>query len=209
MQNKRLQPGSPAERIVSTLLRCGPMTVAELVEALGVTTTAVTVQVSTLLAEGWLVRTQRRGGPGRPASVYAVSDRARQLLADEFAGLSQSLIEELFASVGAAQARRILRGVARRMAREWRGAAQAASTEERLKALVRIIRRHGGVVEGAASGHSLTLNVFSCPYPGLAEKHREICELDQQVISEVLGTAVQHEHCMLDGHRCCEFTVRK
>lgn len=206
---KKLRPGSPADRIVDTLLRSGPMTVAELVETLGVTTTAVTVQLNTLLAEGWLLRTTRRGGAGRPASVYAVTDDARRLLTDEFAGLSQSLIEELFATVGPAQARRILQGAAQRLAAEWRSGVADATPEKRLAALIEIIRRHGGVVESEASGRHMTLNVFSCPYPGLAEKHREICELDQQVISEVLGTSVEREQCMLDGHRCCEFKVRK
>ncbi|NLG44544.1 MAG: MarR family transcriptional regulator, partial [Phycisphaerae bacterium] len=86
---------SPALRIVNLLARRGPCTIAELVAALGVTTTAVRQQVNRLVARRWLIRTRRRQGPGRPADVFALSDDARRMLGGQAEELSRLLLEQI------------------------------------------------------------------------------------------------------------------
>jgi predicted ArsR family transcriptional regulator len=39
------------------------------------------------------------------------------------------------------------------------------------------------------------------------EEHRELCDLERESFSELVGSPVAQEHCMLDGHACCEFRV--
>ena len=78
-----LDEGSPARRIIELLLRQGRMTIAQLVESTGVTTTAIRQQVDRLVFEGWLVREGRRGGLGRPAHVMSVSNQTKRLFGQQ------------------------------------------------------------------------------------------------------------------------------
>ena len=44
------------------------------------------------------------------------------------------------------------------------------------------------------------LRTFNCPYHELAHEHREICEMDTNMMRKVLGSDVSLSSCMLDGH---------
>ncbi len=45
----------------------------------------------------------------------------------------------------------------------------------------------------------------NCPYPDLASCDPGICNLEQDVFSEVLGTPLELTTCWRDGETCCEF----
>jgi DeoR family transcriptional regulator, suf operon transcriptional repressor len=47
--------------------------------------------------------------------------------------------------------------------------------------------------------------VLACPYPELAMHDREVCTMEQMLISAALGEEVQLTGCRLDGQGCCSF----
>ena len=53
----------------------------------------------------------------------------------------------------------------------------------------------------------IVLHAYNCPYHELAQEHRAICEMDEEVIRKVLGSDVNLSACMMDGHRGCSFVV--
>jgi len=202
------QASSPAQRIIDLLTRRGPLSTAELVHALGVTTTAVRQQVNRLAAEGWLVRTRRTHGPGRPADVFAISAQTRRQFGARNDELSRLLIEEILNVEGPSRGRSILRRVGKRMAQNERPAVGEGPTADRLRRLADRMTRDGMVVETNGSPDHPRLTVFTCPYHGLAEEHREVCDMERETFSTLLGGPVQLEQCVLDGHTRCEFSVR-
>ncbi len=201
-------PDTPAQRIVNLIARRGAATVAELVAALGVTTTAVRQQVNRLVADGWLVRTQRRNGPGRPADVFALSDEARRTFGAQGDELSRLLLEEIAEMEGPDRRQVLLEAVGRRIAQNARRFVGDGSPEERLRRLAELLSREGVLAEAEGGERAVRLAVFTCPYHGVASEHREICDMERKAFSEVIGDAVALEHCVLDGHGCCEFTRR-
>lgn len=209
MPSIRPRSSSPADRIVGALLRDGPLTIAELVSRIGVTTTAVSCQVNRLVREGVLTRQTRyhTGRHGRPAAVFAVREDARARLARGNFDLSRSLMEEIFALEDRRDARRILGSVARRAAERLKPELGAGSLAERLE---RFAQLGGGQAAGLdveqAPAH-VQLHVHVCPYAGLADRHRDICEMEEQTLSQALDTPVRLQQCMLDGRRCCTFVV--
>ncbi|MEZ4715675.1 MAG: hypothetical protein R2851_06250 [Caldilineaceae bacterium] len=54
---------------------------------------------------------------------------------------------------------------------------------------------------------TIILQTFNCPYHELAQEHREVCDMDQQMIRQVLGSEVNLSACMMDGHGSCSFVV--
>ncbi len=203
----RVDSESPAGRVIETLMRRGPRTVSELVDELNVTRTAVRQQVDRLLADGWLVRTQRRSGPGRPADVFAVSQKTRRLYGGQLELLPKLILEELIAQDGPAKAWSVLRGVSRRIARDAREKVGTGSSADRFRRLLDWLRAEGVAAEPEPSVGSLQLEVRTCPYTGLADEHREICEMERETLSDLMGQPVEHTQCMLDGHASCQFHV--
>ncbi|MCH7870608.1 MAG: MarR family transcriptional regulator [Planctomycetes bacterium] len=199
--------GSPARRIINLLLRRGQMTIAQLVETTGVTTTAIRQQVDRLLSEGWLERQPRRGGPGRPAHVLSVSEQTKRLFGGQADDLVGMIVEETVAQAGAETARDILKGVGRRMARMSHDQIGSGPMVERLKNLATVMERRGMLVEAAQTESGMSLTIFTCPYPELAGQHREICDMEREAVSELMGGPVELHQCMQDGDHCCEFSM--
>jgi predicted ArsR family transcriptional regulator len=53
------------------------------------------------------------------------------------------------------------------------------------------------------------LRTPTCPYFDVARNHREICEMEQEMMAELLGpgVGVKLSNCIIDGKLACEFHV--
>jgi len=162
-------------------------------------------QADRLLREGWLVRSRRRGHTGRPADVYALSQRAKHICAGRADVLARLLLDELAATQGADAAQTFLAGVARRMAELARRAIGEGPVPERVRRLADLLGTNGVIAESDAAG--LRLSVYTCPYAGVAGGHPEICEMESEMIRQALGVGVRRRQRMRDGHRICEFEL--
>lgn len=199
---------SPALRIVNLLARRGPCTIAELVAALGVTTTAVRQQVNRLVARRWLIRTRRRQGPGRPADVFALSDDARRMLGGQAEELSRLLLEQIAEMPGRGRRRALLQAVSNRMAQNAQQFVGDGPPGERLRRLADHLSREGVLAEAETGRGAQRLTVYTCPFYGVAVAHREVCDMERAAFSTLLGDALALERCVLDGHEHCEFRSR-
>lgn len=197
---------SPTQRIIERLLRRGASTIVELTRDLGVTATAIRQQVNQLVDEGWLIRTRRSLGPGRPAGVFAVSEKTRRLFGAGGPDLSRLLVEEIAELEGEDKARLILERVSQRLARAARPAVGDGPPNERVRRLATYLSREGVLAESDAVPQGQRLAVFTCPYAGLVEDHRELCEMERSAFSALIESPVRRDHCLLDGHAACEFT---
>ena len=59
----------------------------------------------------------------------------------------------------------------------------------------------------AQENDTIILKTYNCPYHELAQEHREVCEMEQGMMSKVLGSEVNLSSCMMDGHSGCSFVV--
>ncbi len=201
------QPDSRRWQIIGLLAKQGPMTVTELTESLGVTRTAVRQQVMPLMVEGLLERSHRQQATGRPADVFALSDRGRQLFAQEVGEFTQLLLREIAESEGPAKLRLLIEGVFQRMARKLKPLLGEGTPTEQLDRLAQLLSEHGIASDVQHAGKDLSLTVYSCPYHGLAGDYPEICEMEQRAYNELLGNQTELAQCILKGHGHCEFRL--
>ncbi|UCE60468.1 MAG: MarR family transcriptional regulator [Phycisphaerales bacterium] len=202
------EPGSRRQQIVALLLRQGPMTIADLADALGVAKTSLRPQLDRLVLQGWLDRDRRRKGPGRPADVFSASDRSRQDSAQQTMGeLAWFLLEEVADTETRSKVTSVLDGVGRRVTSRLRPIIGDGPPSERLRRLSEYLSQRGILNDTKESRQAITLSIHTCPYVGLADGHQQICAMHRRTLADLLGAKTAEHRCRHEGQRCCEFAV--
>ncbi|HEX8203004.1 MAG TPA: MarR family transcriptional regulator [Isosphaeraceae bacterium] len=210
-EQAKIVPESSDRPLLDLIRRRGPLTVAEMTEALGVTPTAVRNRLTRLVASGLVERRVEHGGRGRPKHAYEASVEAHRSLGQNYAELAVVLWAELMQAVGDRKLRRVLFGrITERLAEQYRAQVTGEGWEGRLVQLGTILHDRGIEAEVArgVGGGPAVLRQHSCPYFELAEADRSVCALERKMFEKVLGRGLRLSHCRLDGHRSCDFEAK-
>ncbi|HKP54744.1 MAG TPA: hypothetical protein VJ183_19075 [Chloroflexia bacterium] len=208
--------GSPRAEVMRAVQRLGSASIKDLEAALGVTTTAVREQIAHLLREGFIQATRVRGEVGRPYYVYSLTAKAQELFPKDYAALAMLLLEETRELHGQEGLRELLNRVSRRMAEKLGGHAEGKELSQKLMGLVAALGGAGmevsmlPVTEGEGQGEgSFVLKAHSCPYFEVAKSHREICEMEAEMLGDLLGTSVEVRlgSRIVEGQCTCDFHV--
>jgi len=208
--------GSPRAEVLKFVQRHGSSSVKDLEADLGVTTTAVREQVAHLLHEGLLLATRVRGEIGRPYYVYSLTPKAQELFPKDYASLAQLLLEETLTLHGAEGLRSLLNRVSSRMAEKLSNSDQVSELSQKLLGLVASLGETGMEVsmvssqsEDGTSGY--ILKAHTCPYFEVARNHREICDMEQEMIVDLLGpnVSISLADRIVDGACSCDFHVSR
>ncbi len=201
---------SPRGQIIKLLQRNGPMGIKDLRQALGVSDTAIRQQLQNLIADDLVVATTAPSkGRGRPGRVYQLTDNARHLFACECEDLALALYNELLLEQGPEVVRRLLDRVGQRLADQYRHQMRGLALQERVRMYAGLLDERGIMAEVAEDDDGFVLHEFNCPYHELASAHTEICEMEQKMLSDVLGAEVELTHKIVDGHHRCSFVVKR
>jgi predicted ArsR family transcriptional regulator len=201
-----LADGPTRERVVRTILVHGPSTAAALAERLELTPAAVRRHLEQLLEDGMLEarepRTRLRGR-GRPARVFALTDRGRDHFDQQYDDLAVQAMRFL-AETGGEDA---VRAFARRRVDflEQRFARVVAEHPELSPAevLARVFSDEGyaASVRDIPVGEQLCQQ--HCPVAHVAHEFPQLCEAETEAISRVLGRHVQRLATIAHGDGVC------
>ncbi len=196
-------------RVVKLLTGKPPQTIAELIRDTGVTRTAVTGQLSELVAAGFVERDiERLPGRGRPRHLYKTTDAAVRLL---FAYRQRILVPAIWQAIeelgGREMFENVLEHVSRSLADYYSRRITAKQPKERLRQLIGLLEEEGGLVETHESDNQLVLHKRNCPFISMVDKNRSVCYVDQEMMSRVVGRPVRRTACRHDGDPCCTFQI--
>ncbi|MEM9826328.1 MAG: winged helix-turn-helix transcriptional regulator [Planctomycetota bacterium] len=189
--------------------RDGPLRIDELVARMGVTATAVRARIERLLSSGWVERKKMVSGRGRPTFQYLLTEAGRRAVGAAAADMAEALWQEIMALGDESLRRRIVSGVARRLANQLAEELDDSQpVDQKIQQLSDVMARRDMVVQ-AETGDLPVLDICVCPYPSLADvdSERSMCRLEEQMISEAIGQPVHLSSCRLDGDHCCQFTA--
>jgi len=200
---------SAAMRIVQLLVGREPQTVAQLIEAAGVTRTAVIEQLNELVAAGYVLRsTERPSGRGRPRHRYMATPKCLEIL---FAGNQHLLVPAIFQAIeqvgGKELRRKVLHRVSRLMAEHYKPRLRAETPSERLTEFGRLLQQEGVLVDLQRDEDRIVLSKRSCPFISMYEESGSVCCIDQEMISLVVGASIRQVACRHKGDPCCSFTL--
>jgi len=221
-------PSTPAglrsvDRDLLLALRAGElMSVPQLTESLGVTATAVRQRIDRMLNAGLVEREKEVAGRGRPSYRYRLTVLGHKKAGANPAELADAMWREILAIPDDGLRRSLVDGVALRLGRQyadqltsWESegtdGTSKASFELKMRRLVGMlsVEEMDLDVHMPKGAQLPVLDIATCPYPSLtsASEDRSMCRLEEQMLSEALGTPVELSSCRLDGDSCCQFSV--
>ncbi len=214
MLDPKTLTGSPRAELLGHIQRAGSASIKELEPRMGVTTTAVREQVAHLLHEGFIQATRVRGEVGRPYYVYSLTTKAQELFPKSYATLAHLLLEETLAMYGREGLRQLLNRVSRRISETAGLSTEGAELSQKLLGLVASFGEMGLDVSmhpTADINDNFVLKAHSCPYFEVAQSHREICDMEEAMLTDLLGPGVNVKlgNRIVDGGCSCDFHVSR
>jgi len=205
--NGGIPPGD--REFLSLMLRLGASGITELCEAAEVTATAVRQRLTRLQSSGLVERKAVRADRGRPHHVYEVTEAGRRSLGRDNSDFAVLLWEGIQGIDDPAVREKLLGRLKETMVGQFRLQMAGESPEERMRELAAVLKNRGFEVDlgsrpGAASDLPI-LRGHACPYQEIAERDSSICELEQQVFGELVGSPLELTRCRQRGDCACEF----
>jgi predicted ArsR family transcriptional regulator len=196
--------GSTRGRVVE-FLRKEPMTVDELATRLELTDNAVRLHLTALERDGFVRASGvRRGGPGKPAVLYAVEAHTDTELSRAYAPLLSALTDELATRMTSRELRTVFRKAGERLVTDVAAAEGSPMTRARVAA--RWLTQLGASVSVEQKEGSIILQGDGCPISAIVGAHREGCAAVESVVAQITG-AVVREQCDRSERPRCRFQV--
>ena len=206
------QDGRTRQAIVRLLLESGSITAAEIGRQLGISAAGVRRHLDALVEDGGAEANAaapwQQAGRGRPAKRYRLTPAGRAKLEHTYDDLASAAMRQL-REIGGDDAVRIF---ARRRVdaildgvtpqdpfdgESVEGTAGRVADAFTRAGYVTTMTRVGGPLQG------IEICQHHCPVSHVAQEFPELCEVEQQAISEVLGTHVQRLATIANGDCAC------
>jgi predicted ArsR family transcriptional regulator len=190
-------------RIV-TLLQDGGLTADDIASKLGVTRSAIRVQMTAMERDGVVRRVGKRPGTTRPSQVFELTHEVEQLLSKAYIPLLTHLVGVFAEALPAPQVESLLRLTGKRLAGELSRAKRVAGTvRARAAAASDILNEHLGAMTHVEGNGGIVIRGGGCPLAALTGKHQGVCLAMETVVAEIVGVPVR-ECCDRTGRpRCC------
>ncbi|MGO8688938.1 MAG: helix-turn-helix transcriptional regulator [Thermoguttaceae bacterium] len=197
-------PNSDSD-LMDLLRIAGPLSVAQLADAMEVTPTAIRQRLIRLTYKTMIQREAVRAGRGRPKHRYWLTEKGVMSTGSNFTDLALALWNEVSQMQDEKRRREMLRRIARTLAQGYAEKIQGTTAAERIRSLGELLAQRRIPVSVENSGNKSSLTEHACPYPTLAESDRSVCTMEKMLFSELLGGEVELTRCRLDGGDACQF----
>ncbi|NUM44122.1 MAG: winged helix-turn-helix transcriptional regulator [Anaerolineales bacterium] len=200
---------STKDKIIQVILKHQKVTINDLAEIVGINPISVRHHILKLEGEGVVDSAEERHGVGRPRRVYFLTETGQEQFPTRYLRLTNRLLErvkenlppemvgQLFSQMGEDLADDIVSGQD----------VGLLPIEDRLDLLKDVLKDEGFQVEWERMEASYQIRELNCPYFHIGQNHREVCEVDQTLISKMLAVPATKIQCLLDGDNYCTYVV--
>lgn len=194
--------------ILDYLHRMHTARVKDLAEEFRLTPTGVRQHLAVLERDGLVASREERGKVGRPAHVYALTEKGEGRYPKGYDMLANLLMDEVRSVAGTDALQRILRRVSDRMAGQYKDRTEGKTLAERVEVAGEILRENGCVVSCEERGGEFFINQCTCPYPSIARRNTAVCALEVNFVRRVTGGDAHLVATVLRGDPACVYRVR-
>ncbi len=200
---------STRQEILEILKEEGQATVEDLAERLELTPMTIRHHLNVLQAQNLVVasKVRRSKKVGRPRLVYTLTDAADDLFPQSYGQLARYLVSEVKDTMGEEEADAIFRRVAVRMAEDGPRLDESQSFEAQLAQVVDFMEGLGFISRWEKTDEGFIMTNINCPYRIVTRSHDEVCLMDTEILSNLLGVVPQRISSMHEGDSACSFLL--
>jgi predicted ArsR family transcriptional regulator len=198
------------DAVTQLLLERGPVTAAELGEALGLSPAAIRRHLDAMLVEGLVTDRDRpvrgRRGRGRPAREFALTDSGRVTCGTHtYDDLAAAALRWIYRQGGLDAVSAFVSEQVAALEERCRVAMEDAGDDPlaRAEGLARALSAEGYAASASALAAGGQLCQHHCPVAHVAAEFPQLCEAETQVISRLVGTHVQRLATIANGDGVC------
>ena len=199
---------STRQEILDYLHRHGKAPVKELGQTLGLTSTGIRQHLTILQRDGLVSTEEERGRVGRPALIYALTEKAENLYPTQYDALANLLIEEVRTIVSGQGVQTLLQRVATRIAEPYMKRAESLAPEPRARYVRDVLAERGTQTAYERDGDDFLIHQYTCPYPTVARRNSAVCAMEVGLVSRMCGGDARLTSSLLRGDNACTFRIR-
>jgi predicted ArsR family transcriptional regulator len=194
-------------RIV-TVLRTGGLTADDIARTLGLTRSAVRIQITAMERDGVVRKVGKRPGTTRPSYVFELTPEVEQLLSKAYIPLLTGLVDVFAEALPADQIEALLRKIGIGLAQQvTRGKRVSGGLESRAAAASAMMNEHLGAMTRVESNGAIVIRGAGCPLAALTGKHKGVCLAMESLVTAIVGVPVK-ECCDRDDRPHCCFEMQ-
>ena len=186
--------------------RCSAETIAG---ELGVTPNAVRQHLTNLEREGFVVSQPERSGRGRPALLFALTERADSVFPKRYGQLETMVLQEVQEMGGPDALDELFARVAARHAEAIERDMMDLDFDEKMRRIVAWIGRAGTLAEQSESPEGIKITIHNCPFRNTALKFPQVCSITPQLISRLTGAPISQADSIHRHDPYCSFVVQR
>jgi predicted ArsR family transcriptional regulator len=201
-------PENTHQAVLHHLKRHNEMTVAELCDALGITSMGVRRHLIGLQKEGLVDCRLVRQSRGRPTYRYRLTSKAESLFPSGMGNIAFELLDAVFETKGHKGVMELLTMRDDWLTRKHQPRMEKLPMEERIKEVVKIYSENGFMTEWEQlpDGNFFIFQKH-CAIHHLASQYRQLCVLEPKLMENLLGVKVTREKFMLKNDPICGYLV--
>jgi predicted ArsR family transcriptional regulator len=202
--------GASQQAIIESLRRLGPSTLSELAQRVDLALPTVREHMHVLLGRGLVLETGRRGnGPGRPSTVYGLTEAGRDIFPLREHELLQRLFRHLREQGPASTAllESFFAHEAQQAYATSRDRLDGLTGRRRLREVSLIMTERGFMAEVDDSGDRPRLRLCNCPLRHIVEVSHLPCQAEIGFVRELLGEKMARETFMPNGDHTCSYVA--
>lgn len=197
-------------RIMRLLIGQPPKKMSELIEATGVTRTAVSEQLNELIASGYVQQKQEHlSGRGRPRYLYSATEFALKNLFDSYQSIIVPAIwRTIKKHCGAQMIAKVCDDISTELADHYNRQIYSSDPCERLREFTEIVCHNGRMGACRTENDHVEYDMLSCSFASMYDDSEIVCEIDRIMLSKIVTVPMEKIRCRLEGAPCCTFRMR-
>lgn len=202
--------GQRQQSMLTTLLhnRQG-LTVDALASELKISRNAVNQHLINLDSSGFIENVAMTSTGGRPSKLYTLSAKGLELFPRHYALFSNLLIHWIKQKLDDSELQSCMDELGEQIAQEFEVRVRKHSDQkDKIFEVAKIMHELGYDAEAEVTqDKSVEIVASNCVFHKLADDCNEVCRLDLSLLSNLLGSEINHKECMVKGGQCCRFSV--
>jgi DeoR family suf operon transcriptional repressor len=180
------------------------LTADDVARRLGLTRSAVRIQITAMERDGVVRKVGKRPGITRPSHVFELTPEVDQLLSKAYIPLLTGLVDVFAEALPADQIEALLRRTGNGLAQQLtRGRRMSGGLRSRAAAASEMMNEHLGAMTRVESNGGIVIRGAGCPLAALTGKHQGVCLAMESLVTGMVGVPV-HECCdRRDRPQCC------